>query len=229
MHLSVHHALFVLLPLALAARQIIKPRPSPQEVAHGALRFCLGFAKWALLVSPLWHLSGLILRGGVESLTTGMAWIGLLAQILVMQFVFTGTGDVLAGLGGMLGFKPAEAMQEVLTLRRFTQGRHTRLLPLLALLALVGMVLQTLPSIEIWPHLKALAVSPPRTVATVFQEARAWSDYHVITLLGGLTCLIGLPHSRDFLREPAPWKAVVCLAFFVLAVAIEWTRNAPMS
>ncbi|WP_449067009.1 hypothetical protein [Prosthecobacter sp.] len=219
----------MLLPLALAVRWAIKPRPDTLQVAQGILRFCAGFAKAALLVIPLWHLSSMILRGGAESLTVGVAWIGLLALMLGLHFVCTSAGDLVAGLGGMLGWKVSDEVQEIFTLRRFTRGKHIRLLPFLAILALFGMLLQTLSPTESWGHLKALFVAPPKTIATAFQEARVWSDYHVVTMLGALACFIGVPHSRDFLRVPAPWKAVFCLVFFVLAVAIQWTRNAPMS
>lgn len=229
MFLTVHHLLFVLLPLALAVRLAIRPRPDILQVAQGVMRFCAGFAKTALLVIPLWHLSSMVLRGGPQSLTVGVAWIGFLSLMLCLHFVATATGDLVAGLGGMLGFSVPDAVQEVFTLRRLTRGSYFRLIPLLIVLALFGTVLQTLPLAESWAHLKALAVAPPKTIATAFQEARAWADYHVVTLLGALISLIGVPHSRDLLRVPMPWKGVVCLVFFALAIAIQWTRNSPIS
>ncbi len=225
---SVHHALFVLLPVILAARLIIKPRPALLPVAQGVMRFCLGFAKSALLVLPLWHLATLVLAAGPEGLSTGAAWMGLLALMLSLHFAFTGAGDLIAGLGGMLGFQVPDEMQEIFTLRPLTRGRSLRLLPALLVLALLTMLVVTLSPASVGAHLKALFVSPPRTVATVFQEARVWTDYHVVTMLAGLACLIGIPHSKDFLRIPAPWKGVISLSFFAVAVAIQWTRNAPM-
>lgn len=213
----------------LAVRLAIKPRPDTLQVARGVTRFCTGFAKTGLLVIPLWHLSSMILKGGAESLTVGIAWIGLLALMLGLHFAFTAAGDLISGLGGMLGFQVPDEVQEVFTLRRFTQGKFIRLIPLLVVLALLGMLLQTLSLSESWPHLKALFVAPPKTIATAFQEARAWSDYHVVTLVAALACCLGVPHSRDLLRVPATWKAVICLVFFALAVAIQWTRNAPIS
>ena len=225
---TVHHLLFVLLPLALAARLAIKPRPDRVQVALGMMRFCMGFAKTALLVIPLWHLHRMILNGGPESQTVGVAWIGLLALMLVLHFAFTGAGDLLAGLGGMLGLKVPDSVQEIFTLRRFTKGSLIRLIPLLLVLALAGTVLQSLPLDESWAHIKALFEKQPKTVATAIQEVRAWADYHMLTMLGALTCLFGLPHSRDFPQPQASWKAAVCLLVFAFAVALQWTRNAPL-
>ena len=81
MLISLHHCLFVLLPLALVARWAIRPRPAVLDVAPGVMRFCLGIGKGVLLVMPLWHLAVMILHGGPESLSTGVAWMGFLALL----------------------------------------------------------------------------------------------------------------------------------------------------
>lgn len=225
-----HLALFVLLPLVLAARLLVPPRPALLEVTHGVLRFCLGFAKTSLLVLPLWHLSALVVRGGPASLSVGVAWMGLLALMLSQFFLLTSLADWLAGLGGMLGLRVPEALQETLNLRRFTGGgKLMYVLPLMLGLAVLSLVLQTLPAGDTWSHVQALYAAPPRSVASAFQEARVWSDYHVITLLAGLACFLALPHSRDFLRQPERWKAVLCLSLFALAIALYWTRNSPVT
>lgn len=221
---TVHHLLFVLLPAALAARAFIQPKLDVLDVAQGVMRFCLGFAKWVLLVSPLWSLSSMVLRGGVESLSAGVAWMGFLALMTGLHFLFTGTGDVIAGLGGLFGFKVADAAQEILTLRRFTQGRLPHLLAGLIVLTISVTLAQ-----GTWQPLKALFAPAPRSIATVFQEARVLTDFHVVTLLAALASFIALPHSRDFLRTPLPWKAALCLPAFFLAMVMLWTRVAPIS
>lgn len=223
MLISLHHVLFVLLPVALAARFFVKPRPDVLPVAQGVMRFCLGFAKWVLLVSPLWHLSSLVLHGGPDSLSTGVAWMGFLALMLSLFFIFTAAGDTITGLGGMLGFKVADETQEMFTLRKLTQGKFIRLLIMLLVLTIVVALAQ-----GAWQPLKALFVPAPRSIATVFQEARVWTDFHVVTMIAALACFIALPHSRDFLRVPLPWKAAFCLPVFFLAMVMLWTRVAPM-
>lgn len=227
--ISLHYLLFVLLPVALAVRLCIRPRPATLVVAHGVMRFCLGFAKWVLLVDPLWHLAAMVFRGGPESLSGSVAWMGFLGLLLSLHFAFTAVGDLLAGLGGLFGFKVPEPVQEALTWRRFTQGKWLRLIALLVALTILGVLLQTASLGDAWLHLQALFVAPPRTVATLFQQARVWTDFHALTMAAALACLIGLPHSRDFLREPAPWKATFCFLLFTLAAAMLWTHAAPMS
>ncbi|MFZ2281367.1 MAG: hypothetical protein WAW39_26445 [Prosthecobacter sp.] len=229
MLISLHHLLFVLLPVAMAVRLYVKPRPAAHDVANGIARFCLGIGKWVLLVDPLWHLATMTFRGGPESLGTSVAWMGFLGLLLSLHFACTAAGDVIAGLGGMFGFKVAEPVQEVLTLRRFTQGNWLRLIVLLLVITVIGALVQTASLGDTWLHLKALFAPPTRTIPTLIQQARVRTDFHVLTIFAALVCLIGLPHSRDFLREPAPWKATICLLIFTFAVAMLWTHAAPMS
>ena len=229
MLISLHHLLFLLLPGALATRMVIKPRPATLDVAQGITRFCLGFGKWVLLVGPLWHLSAMVLRGGPESLSKSVAWMGFLALLLSLHFILTAAGDLFAGLGGMLGFAVPDKIQEALTLKRFTQGKLIRMVVVLLGMTVLGVLLQTQSLGDAWLHLEAMFVPPARTIATVFQQARVWTDYHAVTMFAALACFIGLPHSRDFLRVPAPWKGTICLSVFLLAIAMLWTHAAPMS
>lgn len=229
MLISLHHVLFLLLPVALTARMVIKPRPSTLDVAQGVMRFCLGFGKWVLLVDPLWHLSAMVLRGGPESLSKSVAWMGCLALLLSLYFILTAVGDLLAGLGGMLGFAVPDKIQDAFTLQRFTQGKLIRMVVVLLVMTTLGVLLQTQSLGDAWLHLEAMFVPPTRTIATVFQQARVWTDYHAVTMFAALACIIGLPHTRDFLRVPAPWKGTICLSVFLLAIAMLWTHAAPMS
>jgi hypothetical protein len=217
---TTHHLLFVLLPLALAARMVLKPRPATLDVAQGVLRFCLGFGKWVLLFDPLWNLAWMVLRGGPDSLTTGVAWMGFLALMMALHFLLTAAGDLTAGLCGIFGIKLAEEMEVMFTMRSLTQEKITRHLLMLIVLAVIGV--QAHGS---WLPLKALFVPLPRSLASVFQEARVWSDYHTVTMVAALACFFGLPYSRDFLRTPAFWKGAICLGVFFLAMAMLWTHS----
>lgn len=229
MLLSLHHLLFVLLPVALTVRWFVRPRPATLDVAQGVMRFSLGFGKWVLLVDPLWRLGTMVFRGGPESLSASVARMGFLGQLLSLYFALTAMGDVLAGLGGMLGFKVADQVQETLTWRRFTQGKFLRLLSLLIIITLISVLLQTLSFNDAWLHLQSMVSPPARTIATSFQQVRVWADFNVVTMVAALACFIGLPQSRDFLREAAPWKATICMLTFTLAVAMLWAHASPMS
>ena len=229
MLISLHHLLFVLLPVALTVRFYVNPKPAILDVAQGVMRFCLGVGKWVLLVDPLWRLAAVVFRSGPESLGTSVAWMGFLGLLLSLHFAFTACGDVIAGLGGMFGFNVAELVQEALTLRLCTRGKWLRLIILLLIVSVIGVMLQTASFSDFWLHLQALFAPPTRTTSTLIQQARVRTDFHVLTLFAATICLIGLPHSRDFVREPAPWKATICLLTFIFAVAMLWTHAAPMS
>jgi hypothetical protein len=222
--ISFHHFLFVLLPVALAVRMVIQPRPAVLDVAQDVMRFCLGLGKWVLLFEPLAHLASLVLRGGADSLSASVAWMGFLSLMLALHFLVTAAGDLTSGFCGMFGIRLAEEMEVMFTMRSLNQGKITRHLLLLIILTALGTLAH-----GSWLPLKALFAPAPRSIATVFQEARVWTDFNVVTMLAALACCIGLPYSRDFLRVPAPWKAAVCISVFFLAVLMLWTRVAPMS
>lgn len=222
MHIA-HQLLFVLLPLALAVRLALRPRPPAADVAGGVMRFSLGIGKAVLLVHPLLHLSSMVLRGGPDSLSTSVAWTGFLALMLALHFLITSAGDLIAGLCGLAGVKLTDKVEDVFSLRRLNHGNLLRHLPLLLILAAVGTLAH-----GTWLPLKALFSPAPRSIATVFQETRVWTDFHVVTMIAGFACLLGLPWSRDFLRAPLLWKGVICLCVFFLAAVMLWTRVSPM-
>lgn len=218
-----HHLLFVLLPVALVARLALRPRPPVIDVARGVMRFCLGTGKAVLLIHPLWHLASMVLRGGPGSLSASVAWTGFLALMLALHFVMTAAGDLAAGLGGMFGITLTDKVEDVFSMRRVNHGNLLR--HLLAMIVLAGVA--TLAH-GTWQPLAALFSPAPRSIATVFQETRVWTDFHVVTMIAGFACLLGLPWSRDFLRAPLPWKGVICLCVFFLAAVMLWTRVSPM-
>lgn len=224
---SLHHLLFVLLPVALTVRLYVGPRPDSLVMAEGVLRFCLGIGKWVLLAAPLWHLALVVAHGGPDSLGTSIAWMGFLGTLLSLHFACTGAGDVLAGLGGMFGFTVPDSIQDTLSLRRPTAGKWYWHLALLLAATVIVLIWQTGSWKDAWLHLQSLYEPPRQTYATLLQQTRVRTDFHVLTIIAGLACLYGMPHSRDFLRVGAPWKATACLVTFFLAMAMLWTHAAP--
>ncbi|MBL9131823.1 MAG: hypothetical protein JNG86_11520 [Verrucomicrobiaceae bacterium] len=221
MILKLHHLVFMLLPLALVVATVMRRPGDPRAQAMGALRFSAGFAKLVLLALPAWEVAALVVRGGQENLSASMAVICVVALMISLAFVWGTLRDFWAGLGGLLGF---ESRVKVLEARPglFRESLLFLGLALVALVVLCGSVEHALTI------LKALGSSPVPTIAIWFQETRAWSNFHLVTLVAALAVFFGVPRTEDFLREWRPWKAVLCLAGFAAASAMLWTRFADL-
>lgn len=226
MSFAVHSLIFVCLPLAWGARLLLGPPLELQSAVRGAMRFCLGFGKWMLLVAPLWHLTAMVGAAAPESLSKGVLWLGLLARMLCLHFAFTGLADVLAGLRDLFGIQEAEATRPMPLRRCFTEGSLLRWVGVLFFLSLCGQLIQA-GADGFWQQTKALFLPVARTATSGFLEACVWTDFHVLTLIAALASFAGMPHSRDFVRTPAVWKAVLCLLVFAWAAAMFWTHVAP--
>lgn len=218
--------LLLLMPVMLATRMAIKPRPAALDEATGVLRFSLGHAKWVLLTLPLMHLSQMIWHSDSQCWSPVVAWVGLLAGVMTFYFGVTGTADLLAGCQFMLRSKTMDRTAKTALLNRFidrsTPGLLLRVIPA----ALLTLVLATGVD-RLAPYLHSLISTRTKMAVTVFQEARVLSDIHVVTMIAALACLIGLPRSDVFLRQPQRWKAVICLCLLGLSIAMLWTREVP--
>jgi len=214
------------MPVILAARWFIQPRPATLDVAAGVMRFSLGHAKWVLLVLPLMHLSQMIWRSDSQCWSTAVAWVGLLVGVLTLYFCVTGTADFVASFWLMLGSKTTDGTANTGPLERLIHRSTPQLLIRVLPAAFLTLVLAT--GLERLPDfLHSLISTRTKTAFTVFQEARVLSDFHVVTIVAALACLIGLPRSHVFLRQPQRWKAVICLCLLVLSIAVLWTREVP--
>lgn len=218
--------LLLLLPVLLAGLWLARPRPDARAAAAGVMRFCMGYAKWALLVYPLYGLSSMVLGGTDETVSTALSWLLLPAFALSVYFFTTGAGDLITGSIGMLGMRAPEWLEKVLAFHFFTRGRHPRFLVVIGILTLLGLPLMSsfCGGSGLFP--RALAVSTPAgNPAAVFQQARAWSNFNLIIVVAASFCALGLPRTDDFLRQPVRWKGTVCLSLFALSVVMLWTRG----
>jgi alginate O-acetyltransferase complex protein AlgI len=86
------------------ADQIKKRFTSFAKFSEGIHRFVLGLAKKVLIANPLGGVADEIFALPAESLSTGTAWIGILAYTLQIYFDFSGYSDMAIGLGKMFGF-----------------------------------------------------------------------------------------------------------------------------
>ena len=219
--LSLHHLLFVLLPLALAASAALKRPCDIREQTRGALRFCVSVVKVVLLVIPLAQLGMLVLNAGSADLSNSVAWVCVVAVTMSLAFASSALVDALVGLRGLFGIGTRMALLE----RRVARPRK------LAICLLISFPVMLLlgGTISAVGHLvQTLVKSRQPTIAIWFNEARVWSNFHVVTLIGALAAFFGMPRSDDFLREWKPWKSKLCLTGFAVAAAVLWTRYTPM-
>ncbi|MCU6707956.1 MBOAT family protein [Paenibacillus sp. J5C_2022] len=87
------------------AKQLGRRVFSSVQFAEGIQRFILGLSKKMLLANPLGAVADTIFMTSANDLSTGSAWIGILAYTLQIYFDFSGYSDMAIGLGKMFGFE----------------------------------------------------------------------------------------------------------------------------
>jgi alginate O-acetyltransferase complex protein AlgI len=86
-----------------------RPQPRLDLAQSGAIRFAHGLAKKVLIadqIAPIADAAFAAVQDG--SLTTGSAWLGMLAYGLQLYFDFSAYSDMAIGIGMMLGFRLPE-------------------------------------------------------------------------------------------------------------------------
>ncbi len=87
--------------------QIINRRESIDDFSKGAVRFIIGLGKKVLLSNNMAYIADTAFAavdGGTDTLSTAMAWLGIVAYTLQIFFDFSGYSDMAIGLGKMFGF-----------------------------------------------------------------------------------------------------------------------------
>lgn len=87
------------------ANQLSRRVFSSAQFAQGIQRFILGLSKKILLANPLGSVADTIFMTPTSDLSTGSAWIGIMAYTLQLYFDFSGYSDMAIGLGKMFGFE----------------------------------------------------------------------------------------------------------------------------
>ncbi|MFB9274477.1 MBOAT family O-acyltransferase [Cohnella cellulosilytica] len=90
------------------ARQLNHRVFSSVQFAEGIQRFILGLSKKVLLANPLGLVADTVFMNSASDLSTGSAWLGIIAYTLQIYFDFSGYSDMAIGLGKMFGFEFAE-------------------------------------------------------------------------------------------------------------------------
>lgn len=86
-------------------KQIKKRRVTPDMIEEGLREFTIGLGLKVLIANQVGGLWGEILKIGFESISTPMAWMGLIAFSLQLYFDFYGYSLMAVGLGLLLGFR----------------------------------------------------------------------------------------------------------------------------
>jgi alginate O-acetyltransferase complex protein AlgI len=86
-----------------------RPQPRLDLAQSGAIRFAHGLAKKVLIADQIAPIADAAFAAGQDgSLTTGSAWLGVLAYGLQLYFDFSAYSDMAIGIGMMLGFRLPE-------------------------------------------------------------------------------------------------------------------------
>ena len=86
------------------AKEIRKRRETLEDFYEGAIRFLFGLAKKMLLANQMAMIADAAFAASPGELTTGLAWLGVIAYTAQIYFDFSGYSDMVLGLGRMFGF-----------------------------------------------------------------------------------------------------------------------------
>lgn len=86
------------------AREINSRNASAEDIYDGVFRFLIGLGKKVILANQFSEISDRFLVDGLGSLSTGGAWVGILAFTFQIYFDFSGYSDMAIGIGRCLGF-----------------------------------------------------------------------------------------------------------------------------
>lgn len=86
------------------AKEIEKPDVIWDNVKYGTGRFIMGLGKKVLIANQAGYVASSIQDSGIDSLTTGMTWLCVIAYTIQIYFDFSGYSEMAIGLGSIFGF-----------------------------------------------------------------------------------------------------------------------------
>lgn len=128
-----HLALYILMFPQLIAGPIIRYKEIAGQLAdrsynettenkfNGLFRFFIGLSKKVMIANVLAQQVDIIFATAPSDLSTGTAWIGMIAYTLQIYFDFSGYSDMALGLGQMFGFRFPENFNFPYISRSFTE------------------------------------------------------------------------------------------------------------
>ena len=103
------------------ADQITSRTHPYDERLQGFFRFCIGLAKKVLIANVLGETADAIFSLEYGTISSGTAWIGILAYTFQIYFDFSGYSDMAIGIGKMIGFKFPENFESPYTSESITE------------------------------------------------------------------------------------------------------------
>lgn len=89
-------------------KQILKRNFTIERFYEGANRFIIGMVKKTLFANEIAKIADGIMDTDPTGLTSGAAWLGIIAYTLQIYFDFSGYSDMAIGLGKIIGFDFSE-------------------------------------------------------------------------------------------------------------------------
>ena len=86
------------------ADQLQERQITQEKIAEGIRRFIVGLAKKVLIANNVAIVADAVFALNHEQLSTGLAWLGIIAYCLQIYFDFSGYSDMAIGLGKIFGF-----------------------------------------------------------------------------------------------------------------------------
>jgi len=84
--------------------KLSKRKISLDQFSEGVERFIIGLAKKVLIANSFANVADNIFAQNLADISTGLAWVGIIAYTIQIYYDFSGYSDMAIGLGKMLGF-----------------------------------------------------------------------------------------------------------------------------
>ena len=103
------------------ATQLVSRTSTMEDRVVGFYRFVIGLGKKVLIANTMAAYADQVFDMAYGDLSTGTAWIGILAYTFQIYFDFSGYSDMAIGLGKMMGFRFPENFNDPYTSRSVTE------------------------------------------------------------------------------------------------------------
>lgn len=103
------------------AAEINSRRASAEDISDGVFRFLIGLGKKVIIANQFSEIADQFLKSDMSNLSTGGAWIGIVAFTFQIYFDFSGYSDMAIGIGRCLGFHFCENFNHPYCSRTITE------------------------------------------------------------------------------------------------------------